>query len=164
MISFFSKLSLNNTKPVVELAKPAYMDKSASLQELGYNDENDLKETIYDFLRTIRDPEKPSTLEDLKVVYEEGIFVKEPTADNVPVLRVEYNPTVPHCSLATLIGLCIRIKIQRSLHHPVKLDIYIKKGAHTTEDEKPHTCRWSNNLLSFEPCLPSTQPDCDSGD
>ncbi|KAF9405044.1 hypothetical protein HW555_006724, partial [Spodoptera exigua] len=67
MISFFSKLSLNNSqKPPVELAKPAYMDKSATLQELGYRDENDLKETIYDFLRTIRDPEKPSTLEDLK--------------------------------------------------------------------------------------------------
>lgn len=89
-------------------------------------------------MRTIRDPEKPSTLEDLKVVYEEGIFVKEPTADKVPVLRVEYNPTVPHCSLATLIGLCIRIKIQRSIHHPVKLDIYIKKGAHTTEDESKY--------------------------
>lgn len=93
---------------------------------------------VLDFLRTIRDPEKPSTLEDLKVVYEEGIFVKEPTADKVPVLRVEYNPTVPHCSLATLIGLCIRIKIQRSIHHPVKLDIYIKKGAHTTEDESEY--------------------------
>lgn len=88
-----------------------------------------------DFLRTIRDPEKPSTLEDLKVIYEDGIFVKEPTADKVPVLRVEYHPTVPHCSLATLIGLCIRIKILRSLHHPVKLDIFIRKGTHTTEDE-----------------------------
>ncbi|XP_026331229.1 MIP18 family protein galla-1 [Hyposmocoma kahamanoa] len=135
MISFFSKLSLNTPKQEVELAKPAYMDKSASLQELGYRDENDLRETIYDFLRTIRDPEKPSTLEDLKVIYEDGIFVKEPTADKVPVLRVEYHPTVPHCSLATLIGLCIRIKILRSLHHPVKLDIFIKKGTHTTEDE-----------------------------
>ncbi|CAH0715087.1 unnamed protein product, partial [Brenthis ino] len=136
MISFFSKLSLKNSeKSPEEIAKPAYMDKSATLQELGYKDDNDLRETIYDFLRTIRDPEKPSTLEDLKVVYEEGIFVKEPTADKVPVLRVEYNPTVPHCSLATLIGLCIRIKIQRSIHHPIKLDIYIKKGAHTTEDE-----------------------------
>lgn len=51
MISFFSKLSLNNAQkpPVapVELAKPAYMDKSATLQELGYNDENDLRESIY---------------------------------------------------------------------------------------------------------------------
>lgn len=88
-----------------------------------------------DFLRTIRDPEKPATLEDLNVVYMEGIFVKSPTPDNVQVIRVEFNPTVPHCSLATLIGLCIRIKIERSIHHLIKLDIFIKKGAHTTEDE-----------------------------
>lgn len=102
---------------------------------------------VLDYLRTIRDPEKPSTLEDLKVVYEEGIFVKEPTADKVPVVRVEYNPTVPHCSLATLIGLCIRIKIQRSIHHPVKLDIYIKKGAHTTEDESKYYSGTSDLLF-----------------
>lgn len=48
---------------------------------------------------------------------------------------MEFNPTVPHCSLATLIGLCIRVKIERSLTHNIKLDIFIKKGAHSTEDE-----------------------------
>lgn len=48
MISFFSKLSLNNAlKSPIEVAQPAYMDKSATLQELGYKDENDLRETIY---------------------------------------------------------------------------------------------------------------------
>ncbi|XP_053689896.1 MIP18 family protein galla-1 [Sabethes cyaneus] len=109
--------------------------QSPSLSQLGYRDANDLKETIYDFLRTIRDPEKPNTLEDLKVVYEDGIFVQGPTEGNVYVVRIEFNPTVPHCSLATLIGLCIRIKVQRSLNHNLKLDIYIKKGAHSTEDE-----------------------------
>lgn len=41
-----------------------------------------------DILRTIRDPEKPSTLEDLNVVYEEGIFVQNPTSDNVNVVSV----------------------------------------------------------------------------
>ena len=102
---------------------------------------------ILDYLRTIRDPEKPSTLEDLKVVYEEGIFVEEPTADKVPVLRIEYHPTVPHCSLATLIGLCIRIKILRSLHHPVKLDIYIRRGTHSTEDESK--CFFSISFILF---------------
>lgn len=50
-------------------------------------------------------------------------------------IRVEFNPTVPHCSLATLIGLCIRVKIERSIPHQLKLDIYIKKGTHSTEDE-----------------------------
>lgn len=51
---------------------------------------------------------------------------------------MEFNPTVPHCSLATLIGLCIRIKIERNIPHKLKLDIYIKKGAHTTEDESKY--------------------------
>lgn len=41
-----------------------------------------------DILRTIKDPEKPQTLEDLNVVYEEGIFVKDPTSDNVNVVSV----------------------------------------------------------------------------
>lgn len=50
-------------------------------------------------------------------------------------VRVEFNPTVPHCSLATLIGLCLRIKIERNITQYLKLDIYIKKGAHSTEDE-----------------------------
>jgi len=55
-------------------------------------------------------------------------------------VRIEFNPTVPHCSLATLIGLSIRIKVVRSILENVKLDIYIKEGAHTTEEE-------SNNIL-----------------
>ncbi|XP_059609222.1 MIP18 family protein galla-1 [Phlebotomus argentipes] len=109
--------------------------KEALLCDLGYQDTNDLRDTIYDFLRTIRDPEKPQTLEDLNVVYEDGIFVQEPTENNVQVVRVEFNPTVPHCSLATLIGLCIRVKIERSIQHRLKLDIFIKKGAHATEEE-----------------------------
>lgn len=50
-------------------------------------------------------------------------------------VRIEFNPTVPHCSLATLIGLSIRIKVTRSLLEKVKLDIFIKEGAHTTEEE-----------------------------
>lgn len=74
-------------------------------------------------------------LQELKVVSEDSIFVLKPTDGKVPVVRIEFNPTVPHCSLATLIGLTIRIKILRHFPHNLKLDIYIKKGAHSTEDE-----------------------------
>ncbi|KAH8372819.1 hypothetical protein KR009_005388 [Drosophila setifemur] len=109
--------------------------EDALLQELGYRNATDLQETIYDLLRGIRDPEKPCTLEDLNVIYEDGIFVMPPTRSNVSVVRIEFNPTVPHCSLATLIGLCIRVKVERGLPHNIKLDIYIKKGAHQTEEE-----------------------------
>ncbi|XP_023304033.2 MIP18 family protein galla-1 [Lucilia cuprina] len=109
--------------------------EDALLHELGYKNATDLQETIYDCLRTIRDPEKPATLEDLNVIYEDGIFVMPSTKSNVSVVRIEFNPTVPHCSLATLIGLCIRIKVERSLPHNIKIDIYIKKGTHNTEEE-----------------------------
>lgn len=39
-----------------------------------------------DILRTIKDPEKPATLEELNVVYEDGIIVQAPTSDNVQVV------------------------------------------------------------------------------
>lgn len=45
-----------------------------------------LNVSILDALRTIRDPEKPHTLEDLNVVYEDGIFVQNPTKSNVYVV------------------------------------------------------------------------------
>lgn len=48
MISFFSKLSLKTTpNSETEVAKPTFMDKSATLEQLGYKTENDLTETIY---------------------------------------------------------------------------------------------------------------------
>ncbi|XP_053664900.1 MIP18 family protein galla-1 [Anopheles marshallii] len=143
MLSFFRKkpseeltnASTSNSKAYPIAGLDGTVPRGPTLQELGYRSTDDLRETIYDFLRTIRDPEKPNTLEDLHVVYEEGIFVNEPTPGNANVVRVEFNPTVPHCSLATLIGLCIRVKIERNINHNLKLDIYIKKGAHATEDE-----------------------------
>lgn len=56
---------------------------------------------------------------------------------------------MPHCSLATLIGLCIRVKIERNIQHKLKLDIYIKKGAHTTEDESKYDTNIENSLLNL---------------
>ncbi|PNF30805.1 MIP18 family protein CG30152 [Cryptotermes secundus] len=87
------------------------------------------------YIRNIRDPEKPATLEDLSVVYEDGVMIRASTDDGVHVVRIEFNPTVPHCSLATLIGLCIRIKLERNLFEKFKLDIFIRKGTHSTEEE-----------------------------
>ncbi|KAG7190632.1 hypothetical protein KM043_006715 [Ampulex compressa] len=97
--------------------------------------DDELRESVYDLLRTIKDPEKPQTLEQLDVVYEDCVNICQCTARGISVIRVEFNPTVPHCSLATLIGLCIRVKLERHLVACFKLDIYIKKGAHSTEAE-----------------------------
>lgn len=89
-------------------------------------------------LRTIKDPEKPQTLEQLDVVYEDCVEILRQTPKGVSVIRIEFNPTVPHCSLATLIGLCIRVKLERHLVALFKLDIYIRKGAHSTEQESEY--------------------------
>uniref|UniRef100_A0A5F9CWU8 Cytosolic iron-sulfur assembly component 2A n=1 Tax=Oryctolagus cuniculus TaxID=9986 RepID=A0A5F9CWU8_RABIT len=57
---------------------------------------------VYDLIRTIRDPEKPNTLEELEVVTESCVEVQEINEDDYLVV-IRFTPTVPHCSLATLI-------------------------------------------------------------
>ncbi|ESP03327.1 hypothetical protein LOTGIDRAFT_137532 [Lottia gigantea] len=87
-----------------------------------------------DILRDVKDPEKPETLEELNVLSEESITVSRLTGDQL-LIHVEFTPTVPHCSLASLIGLTIRSKLQECLPEKAKVDIKIKKGTHTTADE-----------------------------
>ncbi|XP_038067993.1 cytosolic iron-sulfur assembly component 2A-like [Patiria miniata] len=96
----------------------------------------DVAADIYDLIKDIRDPEKPNTLEELEVVFEEGVKVHPVKGQSDRyIIRVEFKPTVPHCSLATLIGLCIRVKLDRSLPQKQKVDIFITKGTHATENE-----------------------------
>lgn len=64
-----------------------------------------------DWIRRINDPEHPMSLEQLGVVQREHIEVNE--ADKS--VMVKFTPTIPHCSMATLIGLCIQIKLQKEL-------------------------------------------------
>ncbi|XP_016577547.1 protein AE7 isoform X1 [Capsicum annuum] len=66
---------------------------------------------IFDYLRDIKDPEHPYSLEDLKVLTEDSIEVD----DEQSYIRVTFTPTVEHCSMATLIGLCLRVKLMRCL-------------------------------------------------
>lgn len=91
---------------------------------------------IYDLIRDIQDPEKPNSLEELEVVYEDGVSVSAlETEEQGHLINIEFTPTVPHCSLATLIGLCLRVRLERDLPNKHKLDILLKKGSHSTEDE-----------------------------
>ncbi|MBN3279414.1 FA96A protein, partial [Polyodon spathula] len=89
---------------------------------------------VYDVIRTIRDPEKPNTLEDLEVVSESCVEVQEIGAEEYLIV-IKFTPTVPHCSLATLIGLCLQVKLQRCLPYKHKLEIYISEGTHSTEED-----------------------------
>ncbi|MCJ8736082.1 hypothetical protein PDJAM_G00254870 [Pangasius djambal] len=89
---------------------------------------------VYDVIRTIRDPEKPNTLEELDVVTEKCVEVQD-LGDDEYLIIIRFSPTVPHCSLATLIGLCLQVKLQRCLPFKHKLEIYITEGTHSTEED-----------------------------
>ncbi|KAF8758056.1 hypothetical protein HU200_010785 [Digitaria exilis] len=62
-------------------------------------------------IRDIKDPEHPYSLEQLNVVTEDSVELN----DESNHVRVTFTPTVEHCSMATVIGLCIRVKLIRSL-------------------------------------------------
>uniref|UniRef100_A0A8C4WS60 Cytosolic iron-sulfur assembly component 2A n=1 Tax=Eptatretus burgeri TaxID=7764 RepID=A0A8C4WS60_EPTBU len=85
-------------------------------------------------IKDIRDPERPNSLEDLNVVSEECVCIHTLSMDEFLVI-IRFTPTIPHCSLATLIGLCLRVKLERSLPFKHKLEIYIAEGTHVTEKE-----------------------------
>jgi metal-sulfur cluster biosynthetic enzyme len=86
-------------------------------------------EEIFNHVRNLNDPEHPLTLEQLNVVCMENITVKDPGN----TVLVQFTPTIPHCSMATLIGLCLRVKLLRVLPARFKVTIEIFPGSHQSE-------------------------------
>ncbi|KAI8452671.1 hypothetical protein BY996DRAFT_6415302 [Phakopsora pachyrhizi] len=83
----------------------------------------------------IFNPEYPMTLEQLSVVSEDQITVKYPDdLEENPEIMVRFTPTIPHCSMATLIGLTLRVQLLRSIPERFKVDIKIKEGTHQSEN------------------------------
>ncbi|KQK82559.1 hypothetical protein AAES_70013 [Amazona aestiva] len=58
---------------------------------------------------------------------------ERPVNDAESTVTVEFTPTIPHCSMATLIGLSIKVKLIRSLPERFKLDVHITPGTHVSE-------------------------------
>jgi metal-sulfur cluster biosynthetic enzyme len=113
-------------------------------------------EEIYEIIRTIQDPEHPLTLEQLGVVSLQQIHITY--SNNNTNIKVYFTPTIPHCSMATLIGLCIRVKLVRSLTSTkTKVTIKIQPGTHNSEHainkqlndkERVYAAIENNHLLS----------------
>ncbi|XP_015608294.1 MIP18 family protein galla-2 [Cephus cinctus] len=91
-------------------------------------DEFDSRE-IFDLIRNINDPEHPLTLEELNIVEQSLIEV-----DNEKnKINVQFTPTIPHCSMVTLIGLSICTQLLRALPARFKINVQIKPGTHSSE-------------------------------
>ncbi|CAH3186034.1 unnamed protein product, partial [Porites evermanni] len=66
-----------------------------------------------DLVKDIRDPELPQTLEELSVIEEEFIKIHQ-TGNDEYIIKIEFKPTAPHCSLATLIAQSMWQKFEGS--------------------------------------------------
>ena len=79
-------------------------EKKTIVSSFEFDDEDEYEkisaQEIYNHIRHLSDPEHPLTLEQLHIVSEESITVE----DEENYILVQFTPTIPHCSMATLIG------------------------------------------------------------
>ncbi|XP_061546463.1 cytosolic iron-sulfur assembly component 2B isoform X2 [Phycodurus eques] len=106
----------------LENANPVIFERSGERLLTAADEDEDVHDPIddreiFDLIRSINDPEHPLSLEELNVVEQFRVKVND-TDSNVDV---EFTPTIPHCSMATLIGLSIKVKLLRSLPDRFKL-------------------------------------------
>ncbi|XP_061343053.1 protein AE7-like isoform X4 [Gastrolobium bilobum] len=120
---------LINANPIIYEKKERRARTATSLPDDDYAVEPIDQLEVLNHLRDIKDPEHPYSLEELKVITEEAIEVN----DQNSYVRVTFTPTVEHCSMATIIGLCLRVKLMRSLPSRYKVDIRVAPGSHATE-------------------------------
>ncbi|CAN0861882.1 Protein AE7-like 1 [Linum grandiflorum] len=113
-------LGLINANPIVHAKK----ERIARCEDLHCDDAVDPLD-IYDFVRDIRDPEHPYSLEQLSVLSEESITVDDKLGR---ILRITFTPTIQHCSMATVIGLCLRVKLQECFPPHYKVTSYLHLG------------------------------------
>ncbi|KAJ5077397.1 cytosolic iron-sulfur assembly component 2b [Anaeramoeba ignava] len=121
---------MQNPNPIIfETQKIQRIPKESDFDD---NIEDEIDEIeIFEMLRNIVDPEHPLSLEELNVITLDGIKVFN--KDNY--VLVNFTPTIPGCTMSTLIGLSIRTKLERSLPSRFKFDVLITKGTHNSEND-----------------------------
>jgi len=96
--------------------------------------------TCTDLIAPISDPEHPLTLGSLSVVNLPDIhlsptFPEKGAASPLTTLTVLVTPTITHCSLATVIGLGVRVRLEQALPPRFRVDVRIKEGTHSTAEQ-----------------------------
>ena len=91
---------------------------------------------VADLISTIADPEHPLSLGSLAVVNLPDIHILPPVSpqSSISTVVVEITPTITHCSLATVIGLGVRVRLEQALPPRFRIDVRIKKGTHSTDE------------------------------
>ncbi|SMN18926.1 similar to Saccharomyces cerevisiae YHR122W Protein of unknown function required for establishment of sister chromatid cohesion [Maudiozyma saulgeensis] len=144
-------LLLNNTPDLISDTENLLTESDSDLNDesiLGAGNENICEEylgepadpvdvqEIYDLTAHICDPEHPLTLGQLSIVNLPDIEVHDDgNPDHLAEVVIRITPTITHCSLATLIGLGIRVRLERALPPRFRITILLKKGTHNSEQQ-----------------------------
>ncbi|VEU23396.1 DEKNAAC104682 [Brettanomyces naardenensis] len=130
------------TTDIEELSLPELSDASDSgdrpieADSDGSRTEPIDAQEIYDLIAPISDPEHPLTLGQLAVVNLGDIKITNPTEKGqIGEVLIRITPTITHCSLATLIGLGIRVRLERCLPKRFRIVILLRKGTHQSENQ-----------------------------
>lgn len=132
---------LSLLEPITNPALQIYLDGEEPISD----GEDDLAEEpideqeIYDLISTISDPEHPLSLGSLAVVNLADVFISPAPGtenpDELITVVVLITPTITHCSLATVIGLGVRVRLEQALPARFRVDVQIKPGTHSTADQ-----------------------------
>ncbi|EPE36033.1 Fe-S cluster assembly (FSCA) [Glarea lozoyensis ATCC 20868] len=118
---------------------PFYLSDYSDTDSDDSNVEPIDEQEIYDLIAPITDPEHPFSLASLGVVKLEDVHLGSPTdptkAAALSHVLVELTPTVTHCSLATVIGLCVRVRLDQALPPSFRVEVKIKSGTHNQSEE-----------------------------
>lgn len=95
------------------------------------------EQEVYDLLSTIEDPEHPIPLGALGVVNLQDISIVPPTSprSRISTVTVLLTPTTSACSLTTVIGLGVKVRLLQALPPRFRVDVRIKEGTSTTADD-----------------------------
>ncbi|KAG9188452.1 hypothetical protein G6011_02375 [Alternaria panax] len=119
------------------LSDPFDDSASASASDSDDAREDIDEQEIYDLISTICDPEHPLSLGSLSVVNLPDIRILPPCSplSTISTVVVDITPTITHCSLATVIGLGVRVRLEQALPPRFRVDVRIKKGTHSTDEQ-----------------------------
>lgn len=117
----------------------------SDLSDSASNDEDDDdddreeidEQEVYDLISTITDPEHPLSLGSLGVVNLEDIKIIPPTSprSRISSVQVLITPTTSACSLTTVIGLGVKVRLVNALPPRFRIDVRIKEGTSSSADE-----------------------------
>ncbi|KAM3537936.1 MIP18 family protein [Beauveria bassiana] len=110
----------------------------------------DLSRRGLDLISTITDPEHPVSLGQLSVINLADIrltplpssshtagsnYNENNNSDTLIDVFVEITPTITHCSLATILGLAVRVRLEQALPPNYRVDVRCKESSHVQDDQ-----------------------------